>query len=222
MQLTPEVLQQFAKSAVNKLVQIDPSIMAAYQCGSTVLDGSPLLGGTTDIDLVLIHTMEPSVEREILRRADSVVHKMPDEAWKNLTDIFQLDCPGFAVMSYPHPNFQQVRGTKSVGNPPHVVYAGGVIPYHIAVERGHINHVFDNLIHLAAKDSFELSIYVNQNAREMPWHQHSRYFEFEKQNPYFHFKKGLPYHQGRHQHTFLRFAVSELACHYRNSCHPHQ
>ncbi|MFC1996271.1 hypothetical protein ACFLXI_01525 [Chloroflexota bacterium] len=72
MQLTPEVLQQFAESAVNKLVQVDPSIIAAYQCGSTVLDGSPLLGGTTDIDLVIIHTMAPNVEREILRLTDDV------------------------------------------------------------------------------------------------------------------------------------------------------
>jgi hypothetical protein len=135
------------------------------------------------------------LEREILRWTDCVVHKMPDEAWKNLKRVFQLECPGFAVMSYPHPDFQQVPRNKCSGNPPHVVYAGGVIPYHIAVERGHENHVFDDLINLAAKDTFELSIYVNQNAREMPWHQHSRYFEFDKQNPYFHFKKGLPYHE---------------------------
>ena len=67
MQLTPEMLQQFAETTVNKLVQADPSIMAAYQCGSTLLDKSPLLGGTTDIDVVLIHTAEPPVEREIQR-----------------------------------------------------------------------------------------------------------------------------------------------------------
>ncbi len=72
MQLTPEVMQQFAESTVNKLVQVDPSIIAAYQCGSTVLDGVPLLGGTTDIDIVLIHTTKPLVEREILRLTDDV------------------------------------------------------------------------------------------------------------------------------------------------------
>jgi hypothetical protein len=72
MQLTPEVMQQFAESTVNKLVQVDPSIIAAYQCGSTVLAGTPLLGGTTDIDIVLIHTTEPHIEREILRLTDDV------------------------------------------------------------------------------------------------------------------------------------------------------
>ena len=72
MQLTPEVMQQFAESTVKKLVQVDPSIIAAYQCGSTVLAGTPLLGGTTDIDIVLIHTTEPHIEREILRLTDDV------------------------------------------------------------------------------------------------------------------------------------------------------
>ena len=72
MQLTPEVMQQFAETTVNQLVQVDPSIIAAYLCGSTVLEETPLLGGTTDIDIVLIHTTEPSIEREILRLTDDV------------------------------------------------------------------------------------------------------------------------------------------------------
>jgi len=72
MQLTPEVLYQFAETAVKKLVEIDPSIMAAYLCGSAVLPGNPLLGGTTDIDIVLIHTQAPQIEREILRLTDDI------------------------------------------------------------------------------------------------------------------------------------------------------
>ena len=72
MQLTPEVMQQFAETAVNKLVQVDPSIFAAYLCGSTVLVGAPLLGGTTDIDIVLVHTTEPQIRREVLRLTDDV------------------------------------------------------------------------------------------------------------------------------------------------------
>jgi hypothetical protein len=72
MQLTPELLQQFAEKAVNQLVQADPSILAAYQCGSTVLNETPLLGGTTDIDIVIIHTAEPPIQREIQRLTDDV------------------------------------------------------------------------------------------------------------------------------------------------------
>ena len=72
MQLSPEVMQQFAETAVNKLVQVDHSIIAAYQCGSTVVAGSALIGGTTDIDIILIHTTEPQIKREILRLTDDV------------------------------------------------------------------------------------------------------------------------------------------------------
>ena len=72
MQLTPELLQQFAERAVERLVQADPSIIAAYQCGSTMLDETPLLGGTTDIDIVIIHTGEPPIQREIQRLTDDV------------------------------------------------------------------------------------------------------------------------------------------------------
>ena len=69
MQLTPEVLQQFAQTSVDKLVQVDSSIIAAYLCGSTVLQGSPLLGGTTDIDLVLMDMVMPGVSGAEAMRA---------------------------------------------------------------------------------------------------------------------------------------------------------
>jgi hypothetical protein len=72
MQLTPEVLQQFAETAVQKLVQVDSSIVAAYLCGSAVQTGNHLIGGTTDIDVILIHSTEPQVKREILRLTDDV------------------------------------------------------------------------------------------------------------------------------------------------------
>ncbi len=72
MQLTPEVLQQFAETAVEKLVKVDSSILAAYLCGSAVQTGNPLIGGTTDIDIILIHTTEPRVKREILRLTEDV------------------------------------------------------------------------------------------------------------------------------------------------------
>jgi len=72
MQLTPEVLQQFAETAIQQIVDVDPSIVAAYVCGSAVLPGNPLLGGTTDVDIVLIHTREPNKGREIQRLTDDV------------------------------------------------------------------------------------------------------------------------------------------------------
>ena len=86
MQLTPEILQQFAETTVKKLVKVDSSIMAAYLCGSAVQTGNPLLGGTTDIDIVLIHTIEPKIEREILQ----------------LTEDLHLDISHHAQETYRH------------------------------------------------------------------------------------------------------------------------
>ena len=83
MQLTPEVLQQFAETAVEKLVQVDSSIIAAYLCGSALQTGNPLIGGTTDIDIILIHTTEPRVKREVLRLTEDVhldiVHHLQED-----------------------------------------------------------------------------------------------------------------------------------------------
>ena len=67
MQLTPEILQKFAETAVKELTGIDRDIVSIYLCGSLVMGSNPLLGGTTDIDLVVIHSREPAIRREILR-----------------------------------------------------------------------------------------------------------------------------------------------------------
>ena len=71
MQLTPEVLQQFAQTAVEKLVQVieHPRGIPVW-IGCT--NGEPLIGGTTDVDVILIHTTEPQVKREILRLTEDV------------------------------------------------------------------------------------------------------------------------------------------------------
>ncbi|HIE56625.1 MAG TPA: hypothetical protein EYP88_00125 [Anaerolineales bacterium] len=65
MQLTSEILQKFTAAAVEQLLTEYPGLLAIYQCGSTLLPESPLLGGTTDIDLVLIHARQPLAQREI-------------------------------------------------------------------------------------------------------------------------------------------------------------
>ncbi|MBN1667636.1 MAG: hypothetical protein JW862_11125 [Anaerolineales bacterium] len=72
MQLTPEILMQFAETTVDKLARMDASVHAAYLRGSVVMPENPLLGGTTDIDLVFIHSWTPKVGREILRLTDDV------------------------------------------------------------------------------------------------------------------------------------------------------
>ncbi len=135
------------------------------------------------------------LEKKILKSADYIIHKLPREAWNILKDFYELNCTGAAIISWPQTEYLCRPVLKSTASPPHLVYAGGIIPYEIALERGHENHIFDDLIKLTGLDTFELSIYVNQNARNMPWHQHKHYFDLEKAHKYFHFNKGLPYHK---------------------------
>lgn len=134
------------------------------------------------------------IERAVMTHADYIVHKLPEEGWNILAKEYELKCENSSIMSYPHSKFICMANSRRAEKPPLVVYAGGIIPYEIAVARGHENHVFDDLIALTGQESFDLSIYVNQNAREMPWHQHKHYFDLEDKYRYFHLKKGIPYH----------------------------
>lgn len=63
MRITREILHTFAQQTVNSLLRSEPDIHAAYLVGS-LIDENPLLGGITDIDLVLVHKYQATVTRE--------------------------------------------------------------------------------------------------------------------------------------------------------------
>jgi hypothetical protein len=67
MRVTRESLVRIAKETAQERSFNDRSIIAAYLTGSLVGDGDPMLGGTTDIDLVLVHGTPPPVSREIVK-----------------------------------------------------------------------------------------------------------------------------------------------------------
>lgn len=64
MRITKELLHKFAQETVKNRVRSEPDLHAAYITGSILRD-EPLLGGTTDIDLVFVHKYQAPVEREI-------------------------------------------------------------------------------------------------------------------------------------------------------------
>lgn len=65
MRITQDLLHKFARETVKQRQRSEPDLHAAYLTGS-VLSESPLLGGATDIDLVLVHKYQAPVDREIL------------------------------------------------------------------------------------------------------------------------------------------------------------
>jgi hypothetical protein len=71
MRITHDLLLNSARDFIAKAVKVDQSITAVYLIGSLLTD-SPLLGGTTDIDLVIIHDRTPPFPREIQRFTDEI------------------------------------------------------------------------------------------------------------------------------------------------------
>jgi len=64
MRITRDLLLRLAKENTEERAFNDESIVAAYLTGS-LLQEEPLLGGTTDIDLVFVHNALPAQPREI-------------------------------------------------------------------------------------------------------------------------------------------------------------
>ncbi len=64
MRITRDLLLRLAKENTEERAFNTKSIIAAYLSGS-LLSPDPLLGGTTDIDLVFVHNTPPALSREI-------------------------------------------------------------------------------------------------------------------------------------------------------------
>lgn len=71
MRITRETLLKIAQETVTQRVRLDRGIVSAYATGSLLL-ADPLLGGTTDIDLFIVHDTDPFQTREIIRLSPDV------------------------------------------------------------------------------------------------------------------------------------------------------
>src|SRR5574340_1850171 len=71
MRITRESLLGIARETAEKYARRSRELVCIYLTGSLLSD-SPLLGGTTDIDLVLVHASTPPYTREVVRLSDEV------------------------------------------------------------------------------------------------------------------------------------------------------
>jgi hypothetical protein len=71
MRITRDSLMKLTKTRVAEMIYHDRTLLCVYLTGS-LLSEEPLLGGTTDIDLICVHRSEPQVQREIVRFTDEV------------------------------------------------------------------------------------------------------------------------------------------------------
>ncbi len=67
MRVTRESLIRIAKETAQERAHNNRNIVAAYLTGSLASDHDPLLGGTTDVDIVFVHASKPGVSREIVK-----------------------------------------------------------------------------------------------------------------------------------------------------------
>ena len=83
MRVTRESLIRIAKETSQERAFNDRNIVAAYLTGSLLSDADPMLGGTTDIDLVFVHAQHPGIPREIVKLTPDfhldIVHRSKDE-----------------------------------------------------------------------------------------------------------------------------------------------
>jgi hypothetical protein len=71
MRITRETLLKAAKDWTAARLRQDRNVVCVYLTGS-LLGEEPLLGGTTDIDLIFVHPNDPEKPREIVRLTDDV------------------------------------------------------------------------------------------------------------------------------------------------------
>jgi hypothetical protein len=67
MRVSRESLIRLAKENALERAFNDRDLVAVYLTGSLLLDADPMLGGTTDIDIVLVHGTKPGAQREIVK-----------------------------------------------------------------------------------------------------------------------------------------------------------
>ncbi len=66
MRVTRESLLRIAKETAQERAYNDHDIVAAYLTGS-LLNAEPMLGGTTDIDIIFVHKSKPAKARELIK-----------------------------------------------------------------------------------------------------------------------------------------------------------
>jgi hypothetical protein len=83
MRITRDLLHKIARQTVNQRKRSEPDLHAAYLTGS-LLYNEPLLGGTTDIDLVLVHKYQAPVKREI----EAITPELSLDIFHNIKDDY--------------------------------------------------------------------------------------------------------------------------------------
>lgn len=135
------------------------------------------------------------IEKKILLCCDAYTHRMPPVSIDEVRSSVGIDTPDFEIQSLP---LRQVfcDDSSTAGNPhARIVFPVGIMPYKIAKERGQFNNIYTSMIEAITSQGLQLSIYVNQNARNMYWDEQEAYFALSREKSNFNFRRGVPFHR---------------------------
>ena len=152
---------------------------------------------------------EYQMERFSLKNSQGILHKYPQAGHVLLQNHYALEVPMLQFHAYAVDEFTPDGvHNRSRNEVPKVVYTGGVMPPGRAHELGHTNHIFFDMIRQITSQGIRLTVYANQNAKNMRWHRQKPYFDIQSKSPLFEFRSGIPIDRvaffGRH-HDFGLF-----------------
>jgi hypothetical protein len=165
MRLTRETLIKIARDTAAQRAKISRRIICIYLTGS-VTEDTPLLGGTTDIDLVIIQDSDPLQPREIVRMSEDV----------------HLDIAYFDQAVFHHP--RHLRIDPWLGP---FIYKKPLVLYDT-------QHWFD-FIQASTGAQFMQPDYVSQRASSLAQSARQAWFDLELKSDEPHAKKILRYLQ---------------------------
>ena len=138
--------------------------------------------------------IDSCLEKAVLKRAGTMVHKMPSKAIEELRDAWDVNTPD--VLAHCLPMAELFQDTPVPVAPPYrIVYAGGIMPYHAAIRDGHEHMIMDPIIVETADRDITLTFLANLNARDMHWEDQQRYYDHQQAYPHFSFQPGVPFFQ---------------------------
>jgi len=110
MRITRDILLKIARDTATQRAKVSRRLVCIYLVGSCLTD-EPLLGGATDIDLVIIHDSDPLEPREIVRLSEEV----------------HLDISHYSQETFRHPRHLRVDPWLGpfIYNKPLVLYDSG-------------------------------------------------------------------------------------------------
>lgn len=169
-----------------------------WPLGAIVMDGcrqSRMILDIVDSALYRENTVDHyncQMEKALLQRADVLIHKMPEPALEKLIGTYGVDIEAYLCHSLP---WRELFDSASVQEERfHLVFGGGVMPQHVAMNDGHGHHLFTPIIEACHGQGIKLDFFVNQNARDMFWEEHAPYVAMERSHPGFRFRPGLAFH----------------------------